>query len=249
MAVFLSPDRTMSLGVVADGLGGHGAGDVASGIVIKVAAVLWEELAGRGISGPDFLSELIIRSNEFILRQQQRQGNDARTTVCCVMARGPEVDIASVGDSRAYLLSPGRGMERLTRDHSVTEMLLVSGEIDEDGMRSHPDSSRLTQSLGSSEKITPFKLTSKLVKPGEAILLCSDGLWQAAPKSELFSMLTQGEGPTRMEAITRTAAALSGPESDNVSAVFMERDPGFRENFLQGLSRRVGGRFRMTRDQ
>ncbi|WHO82575.1 PP2C family protein-serine/threonine phosphatase [Rhizobium leguminosarum] len=221
--VFLSADRTTALGVVADGLGGHGGGDIASGIVIDAARELWKVLPDRKEDGSALLDELISTANERILDQHARCRNEARTTFCGTLIRDGEVDITSVGDSRAYRLGADNPIERLTRDHSVTEMLLATGEITEDAMRTHPDASRLTQSLGSDNRLTPFRIRRQKAKPGDMLLLCSDGLWQSFPRPDLGLALKRLT-VLGVKELVEEARAIAGDGSDNVSAVVLQAD-------------------------
>ncbi|MEZ0003222.1 PP2C family protein-serine/threonine phosphatase [Sinorhizobium fredii] len=235
VAVFLTADRSTTLGVVADGLGGHGSGEVASRIVIDVARDFWGRLPGRHENGSSLLDELIEVANQRILEQQIECGNEARTTVCCALVRDGEVNVTSIGDSRAYLLRRGREFRRLTRDHSVTEMLLATGEINEEAMRGHPDSSRLTQSLGSSSPLAPFRVATRRAHPGDVILLCSDGLWQVIADLELASALKRFDACTT-EHMVQMAATRGGTDGDNVSAVVLKSNGTWFGDLLLGLA-------------
>lgn len=217
---FVSNDRRIAFAVVADGLGGHGDGELASGLVVACAERLWaERRAGRDdLRGAT--KEMVELANTAIVDLQTQRGVDSRSTVCCVVGRDGEIEIASVGDSRAYLLADGT-LERLTRDHSVTEMLLASDEISEEAMRGHPDSSRLTQSLGTTDALRPFVVDSRHLRAGQSLLLCSDGLWQALPADEIAAALDAGDDG-RLEGLVSRAAAAAGEQGDNICAVLLE---------------------------
>lgn len=212
---FVSDDGGTALAVVADGLGGHGSGELASQAATDRAARLWSARGPNIGAARDFVEQ----ANDAVRAVQVQRGIDSRSTVCCVIARDDEIEIASLGDSRAYLLANGK-LERLTRDHSVTEMLLASGEISEDAMRGHPDSSRLTQSLGTEDSLRPFIVERLRVKAGQAILVCSDGLWQALPADEIAAAL--GSGADGLAGAVRRAAAAAGKDGDNISAVLLQ---------------------------
>lgn len=217
---FVSADGRHLLAVVADGLGGHGDGRLASGTVTECAARLWEEHGSTGDDLRRLARSVVENANLAVLDLQARRGTDARSTICCVAASDRQIEIASVGDTRAYLLSDAT-LDRLTRDHSVTEMLLATGDIAEDAMRGHPDSTRLTQSLGIQEGVRPFVVESLAVRAGQSILLCSDGLWQALPADEIAVALAD-DSPDRLAALVRNAANAAGETGDNVSAVLLE---------------------------
>jgi len=233
---FSAPDGSIAFGVVADGLGGHGDGELASSIVVKTAERFWKALPGRDDNGNGLLRDIIDSANDQIVSLQQTRDTGARTTICCALARGNEVDIASVGDSRGYWYSHSE-VTRLTRDHSVTEMLLATGAISEEGMRTHPDSSRLTQSLGTDEGLKPFTVRRQVLRAGEAILLCSDGLWQSLSNLEIADRLASDTSGGRVASLVRHAAEVAGAAGDNVSAVLLEPFSESRPGVLGGLGR------------
>lgn len=247
VVAFRSADGSSALGVLADGLGGHGDGDLASGLVVAMAQDFWNEISGNaGRDGAALLGGFVEAANAAVVALQRERDTAARTTVCCALARHGEVDIASVGDSRAYLFSQG-AVTRLTRDHSVTEMLLATGAISEDGMRAHPDSSRLTQSLGSEAAPRPFTVR-RTVRRGEAILLCSDGLWQALSSARIGDRLAGGGPEGRVASLVGEAAKAAGAESDNVSAALLETGPE-ASGILAGLGRLLARRQQHRRAQ
>lgn len=216
---FVSDDGRTAFAVVADGLGGHGDGDLASQAVTARAARIWSD-SGRSMARSNGSArEFVENANDIVSALQAERGIDSRSTVCCVMARGDEIEIASLGDSRVYLLADSK-LERLTRDHSVTEMLLATGEITEDAMRGHPDSSRLTQSLGTDDGVRPFVVERLQIQPGQMILLCSDGLWQAMPAADIAAALKSGT--SALPGLVARAAVVAGKDGDNISAVLLQ---------------------------
>lgn len=216
---FVSDDGRSAFAVVADGLGGHGDGDLASQAVTARAASDWSDSDGNIARSNGAARDFVENANDIVSALQAERGIDSRSTVCCVVARDDEIEVASLGDSRAYLVAGGK-LERLTRDHSVTEMLLATGEITEDAMRGHPDSSRLTQSLGAEDGVRPFVVERLKVEPGQIILLCSDGLWQAMPADDIAAALKSGTGA--LAGLVARAALLAGKDGDNISAVLLQ---------------------------
>lgn len=173
--------------VVADGLGGHGKGDVAS----RLAVGAFEDVFSNEVTDlPEAMSSAFRLAQERILAEQDRAGTPFRmkTTAAALAIRGDSVMWGHIGDSRVYAFSRFRLKDR-TLDHSVPQMLVMSGEIREKEIRGHPDRNRLLRALG--EPGTPkFDLTDPLpLKKYRAFLLCSDGFWELIREREMLCAL------------------------------------------------------------
>lgn len=215
-------DQDSSCFVLADGLGGHGKGELASETAVKAAV---EILAGT--DGEEELSSLIERSfltaQEEIIRIQEadRTASDMKTTMVLLEMEGNRAVWGHIGDSRLYYFRKNRLIGR-TLDHSVPQLLVRTGEIKEKQIRHHPDRNRLLRVLGASEERPRFETGDEVqTVPGDAFLLCSDGFWELIEEKKMISCMKKSGGPEewleRMEQIVLKNGA--GLEMDNYSAI------------------------------
>lgn len=210
-------DALLGLWLVADGMGGHDSGEVASALARDT--IVREVRAGRG------LEEAIRQADEEILRQSRRrqQGMPMGTTVIAtrVQASG-RFEIAWVGDSRAYLWD-GR-LRQVSSDHSYVQELIDRGKLTPEQARSHPQRNVVTKALGVSE---PGRLEIETVagelRPGMQILLCSDGLTEDVDDASIARVLAQKDISAQEGVDHLVAAALEGGGSDNITALLLRR--------------------------
>lgn len=218
----------LGLWAVADGAGGHEAGDVASA---EVASML--QSVDQGLSAGEMLVEVRARLEEAharLLDVASRRGPGAivATTVVVVLARDDHFACLWAGDSRAYLLR-GEALTRITRDHSVVQELVDSGSISESEAAGHPKANIITRAVGAGDDTLELdKRTGQLI-PGDRLLLCSDGLCKTLPEEQLADLL-DGDRETGAERLVM--AALSAQVTDNVTVVIVEFEVG-KESILQ----------------
>jgi serine/threonine protein phosphatase PrpC len=208
--------------LVADGMGGHVHGDIASGIVADEFRALAER---RGISSDD-VSEAIRQSHRTIRRAGGRGRGSAGMGSTVVVAAMVEVAgrpawvIANVGDCRAYRWMDGE-LEQVSRDHSVVQDLLSSGEITAEQARVHPHRHVVTRAVGiDAEVVADFVIRDPL--GGERLLLCSDGLYGALSDGALRAALA-GLGAQEV-ADALIAEVLLGDARDNMTAVVIDTE-------------------------
>jgi serine/threonine protein phosphatase PrpC len=160
--------------VVADGLGGHGGGAVASRILIKTFER--ESSVGCDTNG-EFLKRAFDAAQEEIVLSRQSADEMMTTGVALSIMHG-KFAWCHIGDSRLYYFHRKRFRER-TLDHSLPQLLAISGEITDDDIRYHPDRNRLLRALGDERgsRLCEFSKEGKLSK-GDAFLLCTDGFWE-----------------------------------------------------------------------
>jgi serine/threonine protein phosphatase PrpC len=177
--------------VVADGLGGHRGGDVASNVVVQAALRAFEERPG--VSADD-VRRLIAHAQEALLAAQHREPSlsQMRTTIVLLLANAREAVWGHVGDSRLYYIQGGRLSTR-TRDHSVTQALVDGGQLDEKEQGAHEDRNRLLRSLGKEGEpgVTiggPVNLCRD-----DAFLLCTDGFWETLDATALTAAHADAE--------------------------------------------------------
>jgi len=208
--------------VVADGMGGAQAGEVASGAAA-------EAFSGELPDGPPerVLRETILDANRRIHQlarnDSSRAGMGTTITAAIVSADSEEVAIGHVGDSRAYRLRDGR-LERLTRDHSLVEEMRRKGQITDEQAEEHPQRSIITRALGP-EPDVDVDVQTVPARPDDAFLLCSDGLTTMVGEERIAAVLT---GAASMDAAVRTLVdeANRAGGRDNITAVaFRLEDP------------------------
>jgi serine/threonine protein phosphatase PrpC len=172
--------------VVADGMGGAQAGEVAS----EIAAASFEEGLPSGASAGEGLERIIEDANRQIHDRSRADADLAGmgTTVTAAHVGEAEVTIAHVGDSRAYLMRDGE-VVRLTRDHSLVGELIARGKLTEEQAETHPQRSVITRALGP-EPTVQVDVESFQARDGDVFLVCSDGLTSMIPESRLAPILT-----------------------------------------------------------
>ena len=209
--------------VVADGMGGHAGGDIASAIVV-------EEL-GRLAEG-SYDEDAAVEAVSAALQESQRRidehagGRVGRaapgTTVVAAVLVGEDVAtwlVANLGDSRAYLLRDGE-LSRVSRDHSLVQELLDAGRISEDEVAEHPERHVITRALGGPGFAEPdfFRLD---VLDGDRLLLCTDGVNGLIDDAEIGEVLAR-EPDTAAAAAALVTAALDAGGDDNATAVVVD---------------------------
>jgi PPM family protein phosphatase len=229
MVALRSPDGgTAYLGVVADGVGGAYAGEQASALA---AAIMRERIelgvtAGRAnddTSCEQLLREAVRAANRHIYQASHTGANPQSmgTTLTIVLIVGDRAHIASVGDSRAYLLrasiSAGRALvAQLTTDHSVVAQLVEAGRITPAQARIHPQRSLLYRTIGAGPTIDIDTVAIR-VKPGDRILLCSDGLVEYVSDEELAQIaLRQPDPAIACERLVELANQRGGADNSSV---------------------------------
>ena len=201
---------------VADGMGGHAAGEVASEIAVNVLA----ELAPKDLDGAALEHAVEEANHEIIRAARDGRGREGMgTTLTACMLENERLVIAQVGDSRAYLLHRGN-LQRITRDHSLVADMVEAGEITEEQARVHPQRSVITRALGSDPRTLPdiYEMT---LEGGDRLLLCSDGLSSMIEDDVIQSVLVRRCDPQLCANILVNEAIKAGGY-DNVTAVVID---------------------------
>ena len=208
--------------VVADGVGGAAAGEVASATTTYVVSAL-------AAAHPTTDAVTLLRRALAEAHAQLRAGvdrDDARTgmatTLVAALARHGQVTLAHIGDSRAYLLRRGR-LRRLTTDHTLVQTMIDSGRLTPEEARSHPYRSVVLRSVNAEEEPHPdvFHVPTS---PGDRLLLCSDGLTDFVDEQVVERLLAHGDPDDAAEALVDAALAAGG--RDNVTCVVSDVDDG-----------------------
>jgi protein phosphatase len=204
--------------VVADGMGGHGSGDVASRIAIEE---MTRCVALRPLFAEAVLTALEHANREIIDRDEaNRMGTTITGLAGLETAGGDHLMVFNVGDSRVYRLAGGR-LQQLTVDHSEVQELVLAGVITREQARTHPRRNIVTRALGSD----PALLADHWLLPavtGERFLVCSDGLFGELPDDEIHPLLSAGTPQQAAEALV--AAAYQAGGRDNITVVIADID-------------------------
>jgi len=163
--------------VVADGLGGHGKGEIASQ---KATEVFGRVFCANPNSNKDFLDDAFTGAQSEIIALQQASGDKLgmKTTAVCLSVIDGKCQYGHIGDSRLYLFHKNKVKTR-TLDHSVPQMLVLSGEIKEKHISSHPDRNRLLRAIGVEWDSPRYELSDEFpLSSCQAFLLCTDGFWE-----------------------------------------------------------------------
>jgi protein phosphatase len=207
--------------VVADGMGGHVAGEVASRVAVEAAikAVRDQPVPGRVRGELRVLANATIAANLAIVEEAERRNLQGMgTTLTLLRVRSSSAIIANVGDSRAYALTP-RSMRALTRDQTVVALMLEGGMITKDEAMRHPEKHVLTQALGTRDKIEP-QIVKTTFQRGTRLLLSTDGLHDVVPEHEIARIAAGEDLETAVGELIERANALGGP--DNATALLVE---------------------------
>ena len=211
----------LGLWAVADGAGGHAAGEVASGMI---AAAL--EAIAPDASPTELLSEVrtrIAATHSALRAEAERRGPDVTiaSTVVVLVVREAHFACLWAGDSRAYLLRDG-ALLQVSHDHSLVQELVDSGAISAADAERHPHANIITRAVGAAtDDLTLDKVSDKL-RPGDRFLLCSDGLNKTLDDADLAAVLEGAGNEAPSEALV--AAALARQVNDNVTAVVVAFD-------------------------
>ncbi len=210
----------LGIWAVADGAGGHSAGEVASGMIAEAL-----EAIPPGLSASELLAEvrLRIKDTHAALREEAARRGDNVTiasTVVVMMIRNEHFACLWAGDSRAYLLRGGE-LRQITRDHSLVQELVDAGVVRPEDAEKHPRANVITRAVGA-DMDDDFEMDkiSDRVMPGDRFLLCSDGLCKTVPADEIATLLASNGEDTPPDVLI--AAALDLNASDNVTAVTVE---------------------------
>lgn len=213
---FVLGDGESCLLVVADGMGGHQGGAVAAQTMIDTARDVMEAVVSESRIRPrDLLKTICLQSHRRINQLGQGEFRSPRCTCSIFFADDDHGHWVSVGDSRLYRFRSDQLLER-TRDQSVVQMLVDLGKITEQEMATHPDQNRVLQSLGGDEE-PELEFGQAKVKRGDAILLCTDGLWENAEAEEMVAAASAPELEQAANELVERAASRGGPKADNIS--------------------------------
>ncbi|MCX7598412.1 MAG: Stp1/IreP family PP2C-type Ser/Thr phosphatase [Armatimonadetes bacterium] len=218
-------DADRGVFVVADGMGGEAAGEVASALAVEVLGrVLTEDNIARWLSREGNLRSLFLeairQANDAVIAgwQARRELFGMGSTVVAAVYRHGRAHVCNLGDSRAYLVRQNRWAQ-LTRDHSIAAELAETGQITPEEARTHRLRNQLTRSLGQ-KPLEPYFCEAEL-QPGDRLVLCSDGLWDMLPDHVIAQIAAAYEAP---EMAVRELIDLANDAGgyDNISVIVVK---------------------------
>ena len=219
----LAPD--LGLYLVADGMGGHTAGQVASELAADAALQALRALEDASASLAEKLRYAVASANRAIYTTARERPELAGmgTTLVCLLAGEGRAALAHVGDSRAYLVRGDR-IRQLTDDHSIVGELLRRHQISEDAAREHPHRHVLTRALGVRRAVEP-DLAELTPMPGDLFVLCSDGLTNHVEDHEIAKTVNEEEDPQEAcERLIDLANGRGGEDNTTLVVVRCEKD-------------------------
>jgi PPM family protein phosphatase len=207
---------------VADGMGGHLAGDVASTTAVEVIV---EHLKDDLAEDPQKLAEILRAANKTIW---EKASSDASlrgmgTTCTMVLIDGSTAHVAHVGDSRAYLVRDGQ-LEQITTDHTLVERMVKEGRLTAEEASHHPQRNIITNALGIDADVD-VDLFSLELHPGDRVIICSDGLSSMVDDDEIQSLAADGSDP-QSSAEAMIQAALDAGGEDNITVIILDAAEG-----------------------
>ena len=216
-ALGMKIDGENGIFVVADGLGGHRNGRLASDCAVSTLLTNWDPASEE--PPEDMLRDGISKANQAILTIQQKESCNARSTVVALMIRGETAVWAHSGDSRLYWLHDG-GIAAVTEDHSVAYKKYQAGEITKEEIAADEDQSSLLRTLGGVTRWEPEVSRTETLSPEDAFLLCSDGVWEYVRDDEiLVDYLKAGSAREWAVLLLLRLSARIPKDNDNLSLI------------------------------
>ena len=214
--------RDAGLFALADGMGGHPEGEVASQLALQTLSAMFQREAKPKLADPlRFLQEAIIAGHHQLLRYATERAlmDTPRTTIVACLIQGKQAYWAHCGDSRLYLVRGDKLVAR-TRDHSYSELQETLSHVVPMGDRVNRNV--LFTCLGSPGKPVVDTAGPLVVHPGDRVMLCSDGLWGALPDSVITEVLTKRQISDAVPELVERALREAGEKSDNVTVLAVE---------------------------
>lgn len=227
--VLQSVSQPLGVFVVADGMGGHAAGEVASGAIVnavaqKALAELFPQQREASASSDrrDWLRGAVEYANQVVLDLRKSAGTDMGSTMVAAVIEGSTAYVTHVGDSRVYLIS-SQGIRQLTVDHSLVERLVATNQITREEARRHPQRNVIYRTIGDKAKLE-LEVTVHRLKPGDQLLLCSDGMSGMVEDQTIYRIVSSASSP-QQACDDLIAAANQAGGDDNISVIIVKMIP------------------------
>ena len=221
-----SGNLPFGLYIIADGMGGHQFGEVASNAAIRtVAGYVLRKFHSylfqlKTDTMDESFQEIMLAAVSEAQRAIQREAPGSGTTLTAALVLGQQITVAHVGDSRAYFVYPDGRIEAITRDHSLVQRLQELGHISPEEAENYPHRNVLYRALGQGEILEPDIFTVAFPQPA-SLMICSDGLWGVVSEQDLVRSINEAPNLQRACQNLVTAANTAGGP-DNISVVLAQ---------------------------
>ena len=214
---FYLPAEGEQFCAIADGMGGHNAGEVASDLAVRIFA---EEMRTCMVLSGVNMRRAVESANTSVYMESKREArySGMGTTFTAIAQSGKDLHIAHVGDSRAYLIRHDAIM-RLTIDHTLVEEMVMQGLITPRAAKYHPKRNYITRALGTANRVEVDLIQIELM-PGDVLFLCTDGLSNYVEEKRILE-ITRGDGTWQEKIDAAVDAALTAGSTDNVTGMFV----------------------------
>lgn len=204
---------------LCDGLGGHGMGEIASSLAISA----FESQFRNTKNASEFFCDAFQAAQDVIIAEQRERSavNKMKTTAVIVQISNNKVNIGHIGDSRAYVFHRNR-IKMRTLDHSIPQMLVLSGDINENEIRNHPSRSILLRVIGVEWNEPLYEISKPVpIRRADAILLCSDGFWELIDETTMCELLKESTSASEWLEKMKQVVFANGKDlnMDNNSAI------------------------------
>jgi len=209
----------LGLWAVADGAGGHGAGDVASSAIADALMAI-----PPGFNAAEMLAQLRLRLgavNADLRQKALERGGMIASTIVILLLRGDYYAALWAGDSRIYLWRDG-ALQRITHDHSLVQEMVDAGTLSPEAAETHPQANIITRAVGAEAELVLDKAADRRL-PGDRFLLCSDGVFKELPEAEMAALVAAGADA---EALVNRAVEAGGRDNVTVVLVATDAPPG-----------------------
>lgn len=214
--------------VLCDGLGGHGMGDVASSLIVDV----FKDQFSKSSDMATFLGPTFQAAQDILMAQQKMKnaGKKMKTTAVAIVHDEKNAYIGHIGDSRVYVFAKNKVKKR-TLDHSIPQMLVLSGEIKESEIRNHPDRNIILRVLGIEWEEPMYELMDPIpLKKCQAFLCCSDGFWELIEEQKMCDLLKESNSVSewldKMKNVVLTNGVGKNMDNNSAIAVWCELKKG-----------------------
>jgi serine/threonine protein phosphatase PrpC len=230
--------------VMADGMGGHKGGEIASDVACRAAGQVFNKTKFPVTDTPSFLKQVVVQCQSEIIKAgiDHAPEIEPKTTLVLCLIQNAEIIWSHVGDSRLYVIRDDVIVEQ-TVDHSSVERLFQLGQITEKEKKTHPSRHMVTQCMGSRSKPPRPSISNMIsLQAHDVLLLCSDGLWGQLQPQDIKLGFNQTDMDQCLDVLAGKAETNGYPKSDNISAIALRwisdkdvRVDDFCENELQDL--------------
>ena len=228
-AYFYLEDEILPIFIVADGMGGHKAGEVASNTAISTIVSHYQESKQKIIDGtmfiPEFINQSVTLANEKLIYESENddelKGMGTTITMCLTLEN--ELYIGHVGDSRAYLLRDSE-LIQLTQDHSLVGELLRTGSITKEEAINHPKKNVILRAIGADKELKIDVFTRDLEK-GDKIVLCTDGLTNMVSEERILETIKTEENPSEVcSKLVNNSNEIGGVDNTTIMLIKAEEE-------------------------